>query len=103
MPVSVTMRPIQCGSSPEVTQTKPGLWLCFVYVFVHVHMFERIEAERRCGEKERKGEKEHVRVYEEQESKQIERVRESAAQGQDGVILNGRQSRVAERTDKQSL
>lgn len=62
MPVSMTMRPIQprqyccsqCGSSPQVTETKPRLLLrVCVYVFVCVHMFLRVV--RHCGEKERAG------------------------------------------------
>lgn len=111
MPVSMTMRPIQprqyccsqCGSSPQVTETKPRLLLrVCVYVFVCVHMFLRVV--RHCGEKERAGcvcvcvWGEMLSSLWEQESKQPER-----AQLKDGggVLLTGPRRRLADRTDKQ--
>ena len=94
MPVSMTMRPIQprqyccsqCGSSPQVTQTKPGLLLrVCVYVFVCVHMFLR--GVRHCGEKERAG-RGGVENAAEFMRAGVKTAGESAAQGQEGVFCS---------------
>lgn len=84
MPVSVTMRPIQpsqycysqCGSSTQVTQTKPGLLLhVCVYVCTHVWVYRSWELERETLWWEGgKGGKRICESLWKQESKQMERV-----------------------------
>lgn len=111
MLVRVTMRPIQrrrycCsqfGSSPQVTQTKPGLLprVCACVCVCERRVKMPRAAERDAALRRSEGEaKEKRESFSEQESQQTRR--EGAVQGQDGVYSQPPPSRLADTPGKQA-
>lgn len=111
MPVGATMRPIQpghfcysqSGSSAQVTWTKPSLLLC-VCVCMYTHVQYVFDCVKKLRVKEwdtvvRRSKRTCLNLCD-QESKQMEKVRECASQGQDSVIVTG-PPRLTDRTHKQ--